>query len=90
MRCPEKLTSQKFGVFTSNVGFSPVLRLYIFNFAMIKLSYKKFERRVFLKNEIKVSAIGVENIVELLKNEKHLYAKLLETITEQVNKKNNH
>lgn len=57
---------------------------------MIKLSYKKIERRVFLKNEIKVSAIGVENIVELLKNEKHLYAKLLETITEQVNKKNNH
>ena len=40
-----------------------------------------------MKNEIKVSAIGVENIVELLKNEKHLYAKLLETIAEQVNTK---
>ena len=57
---------------------------------MIKLSYKKFERRVFLENEIKVSAIGIENIVELLKDEKHLYSKLLETMVEQVNKKNNH
>ncbi len=43
-----------------------------------------------MKNEIKVSAIGVENIAELLKNEKQLYVKLLETITEQVKKKNNH
>lgn len=43
-----------------------------------------------MENEIKVSAIGIENIVELLKDEKHLYSKLLETMVEQVNKKNNH
>ena len=43
-----------------------------------------------MKNEIKISAIGVENLTELLKNEKQLYLKLLETITEQVKSKNNH
>ena len=37
-----------------------------------------------MNNEIKVDAIGKENIVELLKNENQLYLTLLERITELV------
>ena len=37
-----------------------------------------------MNNEIKVDAIGKENIVELLKNENQLYLTLLERITEQI------
>ncbi len=37
-----------------------------------------------MNNEIKVDAIGKENIVELLKNESQLYFTLLERITELV------
>ncbi len=37
-----------------------------------------------LSNEIKIEAIGKENIVELLKNESQLYLTLLERITELV------
>ena len=66
------------------MGFSPVLHLYIFNFAMIKLSYKKFERRVFLKNELQVKSSGAKNIKELLKDEDSFFRTLLERITEQV------
>ena len=37
-----------------------------------------------MNNEIKVDAIGKENIVELLKNESQLYLTLLERITELI------
>ena len=51
---------------------------------MIKLSYKKFERRVFLKNELQVKSSGAKNIKELLKDEDSFFRTLLERITEQV------
>ena len=37
-----------------------------------------------MNNEIKVDAIGKENIAELLKNESQLYLTLLERITELI------
>ena len=37
-----------------------------------------------MSNEIKIDAIGKENIAELLKNESQLYFTLLEGITELV------
>ena len=37
-----------------------------------------------MNNEIKVDAIGQENIAELLKNESQLYLTLLERITELI------
>ena len=43
-----------------------------------------FERRHSVSNEIKVDAIGKENIAELLKNESQLYLTLLERITELI------
>ena len=39
-----------------------------------------------MNNEIKIDAIGNENIGELLKNESQLYLTLLERITELVRK----
>ena len=39
-----------------------------------------------MNNEIKVDAIGQENIAELLKNESQLYLTLLERITELIKK----
>ena len=49
-----------------------------------KIEVTKIERSVALNNEIKVDAIGKENIAELLKNESQLYYTLLERITELV------
>ena len=49
-----------------------------------KIEVTKIERSVTLSNEIKIDAIGKENIAELLKNESQLYYTLLERITELV------
>ena len=49
-----------------------------------KIEVTKIERSVTLNNEIKIDAIGKENIAELLKNENQLYLTLLERVTQLV------
>jgi len=49
-----------------------------------KIVVEFLERSAKLNNEIKVDAIGQENIAELLKNESQLYLTLLERITELI------
>ena len=49
-----------------------------------KIVVEFLERSAKLNNEIKVDAIGKENIAELLKNESQLYLTLLEKITELI------
>ena len=47
----------------------------------------KFERRLNLKNEIKIKTSGIKNIKALLENEKGFYETLLARIIEQARKK---